>query len=57
MDVDEQTFRELLDERGILRVGACTPPSRSSAFTVFAQRTDARLDIDAIRSQASTSPQ
>lgn len=47
---DEQTFRSLLDEHGILRDGAA--PSLASAYSVFAQRPDARLDVVALRQHA-----
>jgi hypothetical protein len=45
-DAREAEFRELLDDYGILRPGGLEPPQRSAAFTVFAQRTDARLETD-----------
>jgi hypothetical protein len=48
----EASFRALLDERGLLRQGALAAPDRSLAYAVFAQRTDARLDIDAVKRQA-----
>jgi hypothetical protein len=50
--IDERTFRALLDKRGLLRPGALASPARSGAFTVFAQKTSARLDLAAIRVQA-----
>jgi len=37
----------MLDERGILRAGAIEAPARTAAFTVFAQRTDARVEAEA----------
>jgi hypothetical protein len=37
-------FRSLVDERGIVRAGAIVSPARAEAFTVFAQRTDARVE-------------
>jgi hypothetical protein len=40
----EEEFRTLLDERGVLRLLALEPPSRSASYTVFAQRTDARVE-------------
>lgn len=49
----EEGFRALLDGRGILRPGQLTPPGRHTAFTVFAQREDARLDIAALKSHAT----
>jgi hypothetical protein len=42
----EEDFRALLDERGILRPSALEPPPRSGAYTVFAQRRDARVEIE-----------
>lgn len=48
----EEAFRALLDEHGILRHGSLAPPERSAAFTVFAQRTDAAIDIAALTTQA-----
>src|SRR5690606_16987876 len=45
--------RESLDERGILIPGALPRPSRADAFTVFAQRNDACLDLVALRNHAS----
>ncbi|MBX3222376.1 MAG: hypothetical protein KF795_17785 [Labilithrix sp.] len=49
----EERFRELLDARGLLRPGALAPPERSAVFTVFAQRSDAALDIAALKTHAS----
>lgn len=49
----EEAFRALLDEHGLLRAGALAPPERSRAYGVFAQRSDAMLDLAALRSQAS----
>ena len=51
--IDEATFREALDARGILREGALAFPTRDDAFTVFAQRRDARIAIDEWRRHAS----
>jgi hypothetical protein len=51
--MDEQAFRRLLDEDGLLRLGALAPPSRRDALTVFAQRNDAVFDVAALRRQAS----
>jgi hypothetical protein len=48
----EEELRALLDERGVLRDGALERPERGAAFVVFAQRPDARLDVDALKSQA-----
>jgi hypothetical protein len=50
--IDEATFREALDGRGILREGALAFPARTDAFTVFAQRADARIAIDEWRRHA-----
>jgi hypothetical protein len=50
--MDEQAFRRLLDQDGLLRPGALTPPSPAEAFTVFAQRPDAVLDIVQLGRQA-----
>jgi hypothetical protein len=47
---DEEAFRALLDERGVLRPGALEPPVR--AFTVFAQRPDACIDVTTWRRHA-----
>jgi hypothetical protein len=50
----EDAFRELLDpSTGLLRSGALRAPERTTAFTVFAQRPDAALDVAALRTQAS----
>jgi hypothetical protein len=49
----EEDFRSLLDEHGILRRGACEPPARSAAFTVFAQRSDARVEAEIWRRHAA----
>lgn len=48
----EEAFRELLDERGILRPGVLAAPDRDRSYAVFSQRSDARLDIEAIGRQA-----
>ena len=42
--ISEEEFRALLDERGLLRFDALEPPARSGAYTVFAQRSDARVE-------------
>jgi hypothetical protein len=42
----DEDFRGRLDNRGILISGALAPPSRSCAYTVFAQRSDARVEAD-----------
>jgi hypothetical protein len=47
--VQEADFLARLDAEGILRPGAIEAPPRSSAFTVFAQRTDARVEFDVWR--------
>lgn len=49
----EERFRELLDERGILRPGALAPLAPSTAYTVFVQRGNAVLDIGALKAHAS----
>lgn len=51
--ISEERFRELLDARGVLRPGALAPPHRGAAFTVFAQRDHAALDLPALKSQAT----
>jgi hypothetical protein len=48
----EDAFRQWLDDRGVLRPGALEDPDRDFAFAVFAQRSDARLDIATIKRQA-----
>jgi len=48
---DEQTFRTWLDEHGILVPGI--EPEVPSPYLVFAQRSDARLDVGALRQQAA----
>jgi hypothetical protein len=48
----EESFRALLDERGVLRPGVLEAPDRELVYAVFAQRSDARLDIEAIKQQA-----
>jgi len=47
---DEATFRAALDDRGILRPGALASPSPS--FLVFAQRSDAFVDVAAWQGHA-----
>jgi hypothetical protein len=49
----EEEFRTLLDDRGILRPFALEAPPRSGAYTVFAQRSDARVEIDLWERQAA----
>jgi hypothetical protein len=49
----EQDFRTLFDDRGILRPGALASPLRTRAYTVFAQRKDARVEIDLWERHAS----
>ncbi|MBX3228221.1 MAG: hypothetical protein KIT84_26650 [Labilithrix sp.] len=51
--MDEQTFRELLDPRGILRPGALAPPPLSAGYTVFAQPGTAALDVEALKARAA----
>lgn len=41
----DEAFRALVDGRGILREGALASPARTSCFTVFAQRPDARVEL------------
>jgi hypothetical protein len=47
----EEAFRALLDERGVLRRGVLEPPDRARCFAVFAQRTDAWLDVEGLKRQ------
>jgi hypothetical protein len=49
----EDEFRALLDDRGVVRAGALAPPDAGGAYTVFAQRPDARLDVPALKAQAA----
>jgi hypothetical protein len=49
----EERFRRALDEHGLLRPGQFDPPSPEASFVVFAQRPDARLDLDSLRRNAS----
>lgn len=53
MSLSEEAFRERLDARGLLRADALASPERSVAYTVFAQRADADLGLEVLRSQAS----
>jgi hypothetical protein len=53
MDLDEQGFRNLLDEHGVLLPGALSAPARSAALLVFAQRPDATLELGTLRAQAA----
>jgi hypothetical protein len=49
----EEDLRAMLDERGILRVGALkAPPDRSAGYAVFAQRPNVALDLPALKNQA-----
>ena len=48
----EEAFRDLLDERGILRPGALSSPALERSYAVFSQRGDAALDVEAIKRQA-----
>jgi len=50
--IDEATFREALDARGLLRDGALAFPPREDAFIVFAQQSDALITIDDWRRHA-----
>jgi hypothetical protein len=49
---DEERFRAALDARGLARPGAIAEPARDDAYTVFVQRADARVEIDAWRAYA-----
>lgn len=48
----EEAFRALLDDRGVLRAGALPAPPRARSYSVFSQRPDVVLDIEAIKRQA-----
>jgi len=50
--LDEASYRALLDSRGVLRPRALAPPDPGVAFTVFAQRTDAAVDVAALSGHA-----
>lgn len=50
--VTEERFRELLDDRGVVRPGALPPPDRTISYLLFAQRSDACLDMHAIKQHA-----
>jgi hypothetical protein len=50
---EEERFRQLLDDLGVLRLGAMASPDRAKALTVFAQRDDAALDMNAMKAHAS----
>lgn len=45
--MNEEDFRSRLDAHGVLREGALDAPARERAFTVFAQRSDARVELAA----------
>lgn len=47
----EEAFRELLDDRGVLRAGALAAPDRNRCYSVLAQRPDVRIDIEALKRQ------
>ena len=49
----EERFRDLLDERGVLRSGALAPPDPRAAYTVFVQRSGAALDVAALKNHAA----
>ncbi|MFO0738986.1 MAG: hypothetical protein U0270_24030 [Labilithrix sp.] len=51
--MNEEAFRELLDDRGILRDGAMRAPARTAAFTVFSQAPSPVLDVGALKRQAT----
>lgn len=44
-------FRELLDERGLLKPDLLAPPPREKTWTVFSQERDLRLDLARLRTQ------
>lgn len=48
----EEAFRELLDAGGVLRSGALASPAFDRTYAVFSQRSDAALEIEAIKRQA-----
>ena len=50
---EDDEFRALLDQYGILRRGAMEAPPRSKAFMVFAQRRDARVEAEVWRRHAA----
>ncbi len=43
---NDEEFRALVDARGVLLTGALDAPSRTEAFTVFAQRSDAIVEAN-----------
>lgn len=49
----EEGFRDLLDEAGVLRPGAMSPPDRGSCYAVFSQRPDACLEVESVRRHAA----
>jgi hypothetical protein len=49
----EEAFRELLDDRGLLRSGALAEPERSRSYAVFAQSPLVRLDVEGLKHKAS----
>lgn len=49
----DEELRAALDARGVLAPGALEPPPRTDALCVFAQRSDARFEIDAWSQQAA----
>lgn len=51
--LSEERFRNCLDAHGILRPGALSAPDAHSAFAVYAQRTDAALDMSALKTHAA----
>lgn len=50
--MQEEAFRELLDDRGILRDGAMRAPPLTAAFSVFSQSPHPLLDVAALKNQA-----
>lgn len=51
--MNEEELRAALDPRGLLVPGAIPEPPRRTVYTVFAQRSDACLDLVALRHHAS----
>jgi hypothetical protein len=50
---DEETLRTALDSRGLLIPGALAAPPRTSAYTVFSQRSDVRLEMATLERHAA----
>ncbi len=49
----EEAFRELLDDRGLLRSGSLAEPDRRAGYAVFAQSPLVRLDIEGLKQKAA----